>query len=242
MPCFLSLRKSPRPTSLPSPSCPQGGHQIIFSEDSSVLNHSRLQKLCVVLKTSSSGEAWVGWFSHVEFLWSEKLILFWALPLFSSQQKRSHNELALSRSWIWKTDSCRGREDVNSVLQSYKTDQESNVIASLTAVLLFPIFFFLIHYASQSNQRYDFAPQTLPSGWYTNAKFYSLLDGKFNWDCTPLQAWICWKHFIVTHQVGQHSMGEEAEKELGRLSPTERKSLPSMFRLHFCTVLLMLVF
>lgn len=30
---------------------------------------------------------------------------------------------------------------MNSVLQSYKTEQESNVIASLTAVLLFPIFF-----------------------------------------------------------------------------------------------------
>lgn len=102
MPCFLSLRKSPRPTCLPSPSCPQGGHQIIFSEDSSILNHSRLQKLCIGLKTSSFGEAWVGWFSHVELLWSEKLILFWAVPLFSSQQKRSHNELALSRSRIWK--------------------------------------------------------------------------------------------------------------------------------------------
>lgn len=37
-------------------------------------------------------------------------------------------------------------------------------------------------------------------------------------------------------------MGEEAEQELCKLSPTERKSLPSVFRLHFCTVLLMLVF
>lgn len=70
-------------------------------------------------------------FTQLNFLGVKKKILFWEI-LFKFQQMRSHNELASSRSWIWKTDSCRGREDMNLMnllAQSYEIEQESNVIS-----------------------------------------------------------------------------------------------------------------
>lgn len=156
----------PRPMDFFPPCSQDGTPKNFFWGYFYFFHSSSLQILWIGLETLTMGRNLSRLIlTQWNFFWHEKEFLFWAILMFNFQQTRSHNKVALSRSWIWKTNSCRGRKDVNLMnlqSQSYKTEQESNVFSQVTVVLLFPNIIFYSNYASWGNKRYDFAPILCP--------------------------------------------------------------------------------
>lgn len=134
MPCFLPLLwETPRPTCFSTPCSPQEGISKHFLWGQLYFFYgSGWKKLWIGLESVT---VWRNLsrlvFTQLDFSGVKKIMLFWATLLFNFQQMRSHNELALSRSWTWKQPLAEeGKMNLMNLLtQSYKVEQESNVIA-----------------------------------------------------------------------------------------------------------------